>query len=263
MSEAMEQDYEQFKSLFFQLTGINLSLYKQEQMKRRLNSLRIKREIPSFVDYAYQLKENKQLLDEILSRMTINVTEFFRNRPRWNILEHKIRELAAENKHLNIWSAACSTGEEPYSLAILCSKYMSKKAFSIMATDIDQKILNTASQGTYLEKAIENLTADERRHFSKKGLLFEVEDELRQTICFMKHDLLLDPLPGHFDIIVCRNVLIYFTEEGKKKIYQKLSDALKSDGILFVGSTEQIFSPAVYHLCSTETFFYQKTENNG
>jgi len=261
MSEVVEQDYEQFKSLFFQLTGINLSLYKEEQMKRRLNSLRLRREIPSFVAYAHQLRENKQLLDEILSRMTINVTEFFRNRSRWNILENKIRNLASEKKQLSVWSAACSTGEEPYSLAILCSKYMSKNTFSIIATDIDQKVLNTASQGTYLEQAIEPLTDDERRHFSKKGLLFEVEDDLKQTVSFMKHDLLLDPSPGQFDIIVCRNVLIYFTEEGKKTIYQKLSNSLKPDGTLFVGSTEQIFSPAAYHLRSTETFFYQKTAN--
>jgi chemotaxis protein methyltransferase CheR len=260
MSETSEQDYEQFKRLFFQLTGINLSLYKEEQMKRRLNSLRVRREFSSFVDYAHRLKENKTLLDEILSRMTINVTEFFRNRPRWNILEDKIQEIASSGRQVTIWSAACSTGEEPYSLAILVSKYLPNMNFSIVATDIDRNVLEKASEGAYLEKAIEMLTPDERRHFSKNGLLYHVNSRLKQTIRFKQHDLLLDPIPGKFDLVVCRNVLIYFTEEGKKTIYMKLSDALKTKGVLFVGSTEQIFNASTYHLRSTETFFYEKID---
>ncbi|SFF95560.1 CheR family methyltransferase [Sporolactobacillus nakayamae] len=261
MSGTIEQDYEQFKRLFFQLTGINLSLYKEEQMKRRLNSLRMRREIPTFVDYAHRLKEDKVLLDEILSRMTINVTEFFRNRPRWTILEGKIQEIASSGRQLKIWSAACSTGEEPYSLAILLSKYLPNMNFSIVATDIDRNVLEKASEGAYLEKAIQMLTPDERRHFSKKGFLYHVNPNLKQTIHFKQHDLLLDPIPGKFDLIVCRNVLIYFTEEGKKTIYMKLSDALRVNGVLFVGSTEQIFNASTFHLRSTETFFYEKMED--
>lgn len=261
MNETIDQDYEQFKRLFFQLTGINLSLYKEEQMKRRLNSLRLRKEIPSFVDYFHQLKDNKHLLDEFLSRMTINVTEFFRNRSRWDILAGKIQALVSSGKRLNVWSAACSTGEEPYSLALLLSKYMPQLNFSIVATDIDRRVLDQARTGAYLEKAIELLNQDERRQFTQKGMLYYVNPRLKQTIQFLQHDLLRDPSPGTFDLIVCRNVLIYFTEDGKKKIYHKFSDALQPNGILFVGSTEQIFNASTYHLRSTETFFYEKTNN--
>ncbi|MCL1631829.1 protein-glutamate O-methyltransferase CheR [Sporolactobacillus sp. CPB3-1] len=258
MNEAVNEEYDQFKKSFFQLTGIDLSLYKEEQMKRRLRAFGIRRGIMSFADYAEILKQNRKLLDEVLNRMTINVTEFFRNRPRWAVLEKKIRARSSIKRSLNIWSAACSTGEEAYSLAILCMNCLPEMNFSIIATDIDQKALESARQGKYLEKAIESLAPDERKHFVKKGYLFEANQQLKNKIRFMQHDLLRDPVPGKFDIIVCRNVLIYFTDEGKKVIYHKFGEALEAQGILFVGSTEQIFNPSSYRLHAAETFFYER-----
>ncbi|MCO7176751.1 CheR family methyltransferase [Sporolactobacillus kofuensis] len=258
MDSSTDQDYKRFKQEIFQLTGIDLSLYKEEQMRRRLTSLRLRKEIPTFQAYFNRLKEEKPLLKEFLSRMTINVTEFFRNRPRWTVLENKIRSRALTGKPISVWSAACSTGEEPYSLAILLSKYYPKLNFSIVATDLDQIVLDRAMEGAYLGKALEPLTQEERQYFTEKDMLYYVDSRLKQTIQFLHHDLLRDPSPGRFDLIVCRNVLIYFTEDGKKTLYHKLSDALKPQGILFVGSTEQIFNASSYQLRSTDTFFYEK-----
>lgn len=259
-----DQDYEQFKNLFFLLTGINLSLYKEEQMKRRLNALRIRKGMPSFVFYFYEMKKSETLLKEFLGRMTINVTEFFRNRQRWAILESKIRRSFADGRHLSVWSAACSTGEEAYSLAIMLSRHSAPGRFSIIASDIDGAVLKRAEEGRYLGRAIEPLTDEERmRYFEKDGLFFRIDRKLKQSIRFIRHDLLRDPIPGSFDLVVCRNVLIYFTDEGKKKIYHKISDSLKENGILFVGSTEQIFHPEAYQLRSAETFFYEKSGIEG
>lgn len=261
MNQTTDQDYQKFKELFFRLTGINLSLYKEEQMKRRLNTLRAKRGFPDFVACFYEMKRSEELLKEFLNRMTINVTEFFRNKTRWDILEKKIRRMAEKRGKLTIWSAACSTGEEPYSLAILLKRYLPDDRFQIIATDIDRNVLKQASEGRYLEKAVTPLSAEERRrYFSTDGLFYTVSEDLKQGVQFCYHNLLSDPAPGIFDLIVCRNVLIYFTDEGKKLIYRKLSDALKEKGVLFVGSTEQIFHPEDYHLHSTETFFYEKAE---
>ncbi|QAA22614.1 CheR family methyltransferase [Sporolactobacillus terrae] len=258
MSELRNGDYETFKRLFFNLTGIDLCLYKEEQMKRRLNTLRMRHGFSSFEDLAHHLREDHALLDETLSRMTINVTEFFRNRQRWTVLEKKISQMASRKGTITVWSAACSTGEEAYSLAILMSKYLPQNQFSILATDIDEKVLQRARDGIYPELAIHGLNADERRFFINKGSQFEVQPQLKQSVHFRKHDLLLDPPPKSFDLIVCRNVLIYFTEEGKQSIYHKLGQALKPEGILFVGSTEQIFNAARYQLKASETFFYEK-----
>ncbi|MFT8871134.1 MAG: protein-glutamate O-methyltransferase CheR [Sporolactobacillus sp.] len=253
----MNQDYEAFKMMIFRYTGINLSLYKEEQMLRWLNTLRVKRGMPSFVAYFQAMQTSNELLAEFLSRMTINVTEFFRNRPRWQVLEEKMHELAAKKQKLAVWSAACSSGEEPYSLGIMLRRFLPVERFTILATDLDREVLGRAEQGRYPEQAVAALTEKERqRYFTKEGAAYVVDRQLRHNMRFQSHDLLKDPAPGRFDLIVCRNVLIYFTEDGKSLIYRKLSDALYSDGVLFVGSTEQIFHPENYKLEPAGTFFY-------
>lgn len=261
MKQAADPDYEQFKNLFLQLTGINLVYYKEEQMRRRLSTLRAKRGFSSFVRYFYALQQSEKLLNECLNRITINVTEFFRNRPRWAVLEQRISRLAAERSRLNVWSAACSTGEEAYSLVILLKKYLPDHAFHITATDIDCDVLQKASEGQYPSTALKELSAKERRaYFTQNGMTCTVNHSMKKSIRFSQNNLLSDPAPGTFDLIVCRNVLIYFTEEGKRLIYPKLSGALRKDGLLFVGSTEQIFHPEHYLLRPAETFFYEKMQ---
>ncbi|CAM3184266.1 CheR family methyltransferase [Sporolactobacillus spathodeae] len=259
MAQGEDRDYQQFKESIFHLTNINLSYYKEDQMRRRLNTLRLKKEMPSFVAYFQAMQQSDALLKEFLSRMTINVTEFFRNRSRWTVLEEKIKKLSLEKRRISIWSAACSTGEEPYSLSMLLRRYFPAGHFSITATDIDREVLAKAETGTYIEQALVSLTAEERQlYISQTGLLFQVNPALKAEIQFIQHDLLNDDPPGRFDIVVCRNVLIYFTEEGKQVIYHKISQSLEPKGILFVGSTEQIFHPENYQLVSAEPFFYQK-----
>lgn len=259
MTVDRDQDYEQFKAGFLQLTGINLSLYKEEQMKRRLNSFRARKHFPDLAALCFEMGQSDELLNQVLSRMTINVTEFFRNAARWQTLEEKIRRIAGKKKALSVWSAACSTGEEPYSLAILIGKYLPADRYRILATDIDREVLQQAETGNYLEQAVACFSPEERHHyFTASGLIYQIRPELKGSVQFFRHDLLRDPAPGRFDLIVCRNVLIYFTEEGKSLIYQKFGDSLSDEGVLFVGSTEQIFRPDVYGLKSEEAFFYRK-----
>ncbi|MFC7391567.1 CheR family methyltransferase [Scopulibacillus cellulosilyticus] len=256
----MQTDFEWFKVKMYHLTGIDLSLYKESQMKRRLNSLRMKRGITSFKNYYESMLQSKELLEECLDRMTINVTEFYRNRSRWEILDKflipKIRETSAS---MNVWSAACSTGEEPYTLSIILSKHFKCSEFNIWATDIDKQALTLASNGKYSKQALKSFLNQEREQFFvKEGSDYLIKDDYKSPIVFQKHNLLADPVNHKFDLIVCRNVLIYFTDNAKQMIYQKFSRALKPGGILFVGSTEQIFNPETYQLKSIESFFYEK-----
>lgn len=264
MGALSSEDYEQFKKSFMRLTGIDLSLYKEEQMKRRLKTLLLKRQMSSFKMYYEHLCRSQEMLEECLNRITINVTEFFRNRPRWEVLENKLSEAFAAKRRLTVWSAACSTGEEPYSIAMMLAKHLPLDNFSIIATDVDRQVLKKAEEGRYSERALASLTLDEKqRFFQKDGPVYAIGERLKKTIVFKYNNLLSDPAPGQFDVIVCRNVLIYFTEEGKQTIYQKMARALKEGGILFVGSTEQIFHPENYALKSAETFFYEKTKAEG
>ncbi len=256
----MDRDYELFITRIKGKTGIDLALYKEAQMKRRLTSLYRKKGFKSFQDFYAGIAADADLLDDFLDRMTINVTEFFRNKNRWDVLEQKILpRLLSENKRLKVWSAASSTGEEPYTIAMMLSKYMPLSQISIHATDIDEQAIASAKAGLYAQKSlVEVPDAMKRRYFQHEGGIYKIADELKKTVTFRKLNLLADDFQSNLDLIVCRNVLIYFTEDAKDALYKKFSAALKEGGVLFVGSTEQIFNPGQYGLEVEDTFFYRK-----
>ncbi|MFS0822951.1 CheR family methyltransferase [Bacillus sp. 1P02SD] len=257
----MDKNYMLFAEQVKRKTGIDLRLYKEAQMVRRLTSLYEKRGFSSFQEYFKGIDKDNELLHEFLDRMTINVSEFYRNAKRWEVLESKILpKLLQQNRKLKVWSAACSAGEEPYTLAMMLSKFLPLHQISILATDIDENILARARMGVYPERSLQEVPTEmKKRYFTQDGTFYKIHSDLKKAVNFKKHNLLSDSFETNFDLIVCRNVLIYFTEEAKDMLYQKFSGALKRDGILFVGSTEQIFNPASYGLETEDTFFYRKT----
>ncbi|KHE72729.1 protein-glutamate O-methyltransferase CheR [Halobacillus sp. BBL2006] len=256
----MTKDYTQFVNHIHTRTGIDLSLYKEAQMKRRLTSLRDKRGFPDFNTYLLSMSKNPKLLEELLDRMTINVSEFYRNKSRFDVLEKKVLPyLLKRNKRLKIWSAACSTGEEPYTLAMILSQYMPLSKIDIIATDLDEKALDQAETGIYPDRALSELSPSlKQRFFQQEGTFYRLKDELKSCVTFKKHNLLADRYEVNCDLVVCRNVLIYFTEDAKNSIYLNISRSLNPGGILFVGSTEQIFSPNKFDFEVFDTFFYKK-----
>lgn len=256
----MEKDFQDFIKNFYKLSGIDLSLYKEAQMKRRLTSLYEKKGFASFSDYYKAIHTDKNLLDELLDRMTINVSEFYRNYKRWEILEKKIVPSLLKTKtQLKVWSAACSTGEEPYTLSMLLSNEMKVKDFQILATDIDVNALERAKKGVYVERALNEVPlAQKNKYFEQQGTMYKIKDEVKKNVTFKKQNLLSDSFGGPYDLIVCRNVLIYFTEDAKDLLYHKFAQVLRPGGVFFVGSTEQIFTPAKYGLETADTFFYRK-----
>lgn len=253
-------DYEIFVERIKKKTGIDLFLYKEAQMKRRLTSLYEKKGFASFVDFFNAMEKNNELLDEFLDRMTINVSEFYRNGKRWEVLEKKILpRLLKSSSRLKVWSAACSTGEEPYSLAMVLSNHQPLSQVSINATDLDENAIAKAKAAIYPERSLAEVPpAMKTKYFDQEGSFFKVKSEIKNTVKFKKQNLLKDTYEKGFDLIVCRNVMIYFTEEAKDQIYQNFSNSLKSGGVLFVGSTEQIFNPAKYGFEVEDTFFYRK-----
>ena len=253
-------DYEGFKVQILQLIGVDLSMYKQNQMKRRIDSLIQKFECRGYEEYLAILKRDSKVLDDFKSYITINVTEFYRNPMQWEVLKNSILpELVKKNNRLRIWSAACSTGDEPYSIAMLIDSLFPMSQVEIVATDIDAQVLDKARKGTYIEKNLCNIPEDyKEKYFTRQENEYLISDHIKRYVNFKQHNLLKDPYPDNMDLIVCRNVLIYFTEEAKNDIYHRFSDALSKDGILFVGSTEQIIMSQEYGFESNKIFFYNK-----
>lgn len=252
--------YENFKSKIYQLTGINLSSYKERQMKRRIESLMKRNDFNSFDEYFRGLEKNKERYEEFINYLTINVSEFYRNPAQWDVLEKEVfPSLLKENKSLKIWSAACSTGEEPYSLVMLLSKFMPLSQINIIATDIDKMAIERAKTGLYTKKSLNNLPQKfVQEFFTAQGSNYQISESVKSRVSFKSMNLLEDSYPSGCDLIICRNVMIYFTEETKSEMYHKFHDALKPHGILFVGGTEQIILPNRYKLAPVKTFFYKK-----
>lgn len=258
---ALANDYEYLKKEIYSLTKIDLSSYKEKQMKRRIDTLIGKRNIKGYQNYIAALKSDKEMLNEFLSHMTINVSEFYRDPMQWNYLDKNVfPELIKKfGKNLKIWSAACSTGDEPYSLVMALSRHLPLSNIRIFATDLDNEILAKAKVGLYAEKSLNGVPKDlKAKYFTKVGPSYRISEEIKKCVTFKQHNLLKDPYQNGYHMIVCRNVLIYFTEEAKEQVFKKFNSSLAKGGILFIGSSENIMNYNDLGYERRTSFFYDK-----
>lgn len=257
----MANEYEKFKSDVLRLTKIDLNAYKEKQMKRRIDTLILRHSIKTYDEYVDAISKDTKLFDEFVNYLTINVSEFFRNPDQWEMLDKEIfpQLMRTFGSRLKIWSAACSTGDEPYSLVMALSRHMPLENIRIYATDIDKQVLDKARLGLYNEKSVAAVPADlKSKYFTKIGPSWQISDEIKKQVDFQEHNLLKDAYPTDCHMIVCRNVLIYFTDEAKDEIYAKFFQSLKKNGLLFIGSTEQIIHYAKLGYRRAKSFFYEK-----
>lgn len=257
----MLDNYEKFKKDVFALTTIDLNAYKEKQMRRRIDTLINKCKLDDYDDYMKLLKQDKEKFEQFVNFLTINVSEFYRNPEQWTFLDKEVfPELVKRfGSNLKIWSAACSTGDEPYSLVMALSKHVSLNQIKIIATDIDKQVLDKARMGLYNDKSIAAVPDEfKKKYFTQIGSSFKISDEIKKCVEFKEHNLLRDSYPTDCHLIVCRNVVIYFTEEAKNEIYKKFNNSLKQDGILFIGSTEQIMNYKELNYRRNQSFFFQK-----
>lgn len=252
-------EYTYFLEQFNEITRIDLSHYHQAQVLRRISLIMQKHSLPTLEALLAAMQTDKTILQECLNKLTIHVTDFFRDKAYWEVLKENILILAKLRSPLRIWSAGCSTGEEAYSLAGLLSRTLPPKTWELIATDLSVKALAAAKAGIYPEKALNNLNADERDAlFSKVGGVFQAKERIRQTIQFSAHNLLHDPYPQNLDVVLCRNVIIYFNEPAKKHVIHSISKSLNPQGLLFIGSSEQIMEPEEAGLVRDSIYFYKK-----
>ena len=257
----MAYDYEYFKKAVFDLTKIDLNAYKEKQMKRRIDTLISKNKIVGYENYVSVLKTDQTKFEEFVNYLTINVSEFYRNVDQWQLLDKDVfpELISRYGKNLKIWRAACSTGDEPYSLVMALSRHLPLNQIRIYATDLDKQVIEKAKLGLYGEKSVAGVPADlKKKFFTKIGPSYQISDEVKSRVEFKEHNLLKDTYPTDFHLIVCRNVLIYFTEEAKDEVFRKFQKSLKPGGYLFIGSTEQIINYREVGFDRKNSFFYQR-----
>ncbi len=257
----MLDNYEKFKTDVYALTKIDLNAYKEKQMRRRIDTLITRNKVDSYDNYVKLLKTDKEKFEQFVNFLTINVSEFYRNVDQWKILDEVVfpNLIKKYGKRLKIWSAACSTGDEPYSLVMALSKHTDLSNIKIIATDIDKQVLDTARMGLYNAKSVAAVPADlKAKYFDKVGESYKIKDEIKKCVEFKEHNLLRDPYPTGLNMIVCRNVVIYFTDEAKDEIYKKFNASLVQGGVLFIGSTEQIMNYKELGYSREKSFFFEK-----
>ncbi|MBE6062456.1 MAG: protein-glutamate O-methyltransferase CheR [Clostridium butyricum] len=253
-------EFNEFHKWVHKELGINLSAYKPEQLNRRINSLMTRVGIKSLEEYTKAIKNDSAQRQKFLDFITINVTEFFRNPELFVELEKQMSsELLTVNRNLKIWSAACSIGCEPYTLAMILKKIAPSGNHTILATDIDNTILSKAKLGEYTKNEMKSVSSNDiSKYFIQKDDKYYIDNKIKDMVTFKKHDLILDRYETGFDLIVCRNVVIYFNNDVKQEIYKKFSESLKKGGLLFVGATESIYNYRDYGFEKASTFIYKK-----
>ena len=255
-----EQDWEQFKQKFKNKANINLNDYKPAQMQRRISNLMSRYGARTYVEFFNLLDRDDRLYKEFIDYMTINVTEFFRTPEKFSELESKVLpELLTKSPKLNIWSAGCSVGAEPYSLSMILKDLTPNTKHRILATDLDVEMLAKAKSGIYTNTEFKNIsTSRASKYFKQENGTYIIDEDVKSCIEFKKHNLPLDKFETGFDLILCRNVVIYFTEEAKDGLYRRFLSALKPGGVMFVGGTEAILNFREIGFVSYMPFFYRK-----
>jgi len=263
-----QQTYIQIKSNVKKLLDLNLDHYKDEQMKRRLDSWLVRNGASNWDEYFARLRKDPKELSRFRDYLTINVSSFFRDPERWQSLKELIiprlikdaRQKNPQSPTLHIWSAGCSIGPEPYTLAMLLDDMSAYHNHQILGTDFDKGALAKAkARGPYTAEEVQNLTPTQKMTFLQSGgPPHFVAEKIAKRVQFKEHNLLDDPFPQNMDLIVCRNVVIYFTGETKDVLYRKFRDALRPGGILFVGATEIVPRPQEIGLKGSGISFYEK-----
>ncbi|MDQ2643049.1 MAG: protein-glutamate O-methyltransferase CheR [Myxococcota bacterium] len=255
--------FAEVRELILGIAGIVLSHEKEELVKSRLASRLKQLRLSSYEQYLASAKTDRRELSNLVDVLTTNKTSFFREEHHFEFLQYQLfPSWAALGRPVRIWSAGCSTGEEPYSLAMLCRQHLPGCEVRILATDISLRVLKHAKAARYAEQQISAVPHTLRARFVRKPSrsdaekLHEITEEARSMVSFARLNLLGDwPMRGQFDLILCRNVMIYFDDDTRTQLACRFAERLAPGAPLFIGHAEslgaltqplQCIEPAVY-----------------
>ncbi len=246
------------------LWGIDLTSYGERQLHRRLRAMMARVNADGLADFLQQMKEDASLSERFKNKFTINVSEFFRNPELFAALEEMLKPGRVCSEARRVWSAGCSYGAEAYTLAILMDERTRGRQWEILASDIDVEALESARAGIFSERDLRNVSAARRREYFEPtdAGTFAVSEKLKRKVRFFSLDLLQPgrQVPRDCDLVLCRNVIIYFNSEAKRQVQRQLSEALQPGGVLLIGGTERVAEPDELGLAVLRPFFYQKAE---
>ena len=242
MGDGDDKSFEALTRKISQARGMSCESYKDKCVKRRIAVRMRARGVHTYDDYAALLDRDAHEYQELLDALTINVTKFFRNAETWDALAPFLVALGNVHRELRVWSAGCASGEEPYTIAILLLETLGEGRGVIDATDIDRLSLERTRQARYLDAAFSEMPAGLKRRYFRDG---QPIDSVRRLVRIQTHDLTRDPPPHPpYDLIVCRNVVIYFERGAQERLFQVFVDALAPGGVLLLGKVETLFGPA-------------------
>jgi len=235
--------------------GFGCASYKDKCLRRRIAVRMRARGVHTYAEYARVLDSDHAEYDKLLDALTINVTKLFRNWETYTVLRERIVPALAAlpDPAINVWSAGCSSGEEPYSLAALFHEHGERNGTSaiverrvrVLGSDIDARSLEAAERGAFEESDFSETPPELRRRYFAPAAPFTVVPEVRRMVRFERRDLLAEaPPPGPLHLICCRNVLIYFDRETQERLFQKFRDALAPTGFLVLGKVETLLGAA-------------------
>jgi chemotaxis protein methyltransferase CheR len=235
--------YQKMKRLLREAVGLDFNGYRDEYLKRRF-AIRLRATgTETYRRYVRYLQKNPAEFNVVVDNLVINYTSFFRDQDVYVYLEKTVLPRLFQSKSVRIWSAGCATGEEPYSLAILVhellDKNLSRCQVTILASDLDEDALAKAEKGEYSRKQLSGM--DDSlidKYFDVKGESYQVKDFVKQLVRFEKHDLMKPSLRKGFDLILCRNVMIFFSRVSQQQVHMRFYNALRASGYLVIGKAE-------------------------
>ncbi len=258
-----DEDYELISKSIKSLLDIDLAFYKPGQMQRRLTAFVERHTGGTVAEFCDTLKRDGEMQEVLRTYLTINVTEFFRDAQQFDALRTQVLpEIIKKSPSPKIWSAGSSRGNEAYSVAIYMDQIKPGLNYTLIGTDIDEGSIEISKNGgPYPEAEVKNAPAAVRqKYFEKRDTGWYVSPEIVKKAKFGKLNLLSDRFEHQFDLIMCRNVVIYFSDEAKQTLNEKFVASLKPGGVLFVGGTETILNPKMFGLERFATSLYHKVE---
>ncbi|MCS7264599.1 MAG: protein-glutamate O-methyltransferase CheR [Armatimonadetes bacterium] len=243
-----------------QLLKLDLSAYHSQQLQRLVTAFMQRNGFGNLDELILALRQKAELRQRLLDSLGINVTQFFRDPKMWEILAKEILpNLLRHFKSLRVWSAGCSIGKEPYSIAAVLHELDPDGKHSIIATDIDETALQHAQRAEYWANDLNEIPSDYRPLFKIQNGSLVVPSSLKGMVRFQKLNLLSDPYPQDIHLLVCRNLLIYFRPEVKPPIFHGFAQSLVEGGVLFLGASEVLLNPWSYGFKPLQFGFYLKT----
>lgn len=240
-----DDEFKAVSKLIHKEIGIALAEHKKSMVYRRLAKRIHELELSSFAEYIKLVENNPSEVSNLANAITTNLTSFFRENHHFEHLESFIIEHMNRNKSLRIWSAGCSSGCEPYSIAMVAANILNKSSYDlkILATDIDTNMLRTGFNGEYDSELFEKIPPKYNKYISYRGDTGIVSPDVKRLISFKRLNLLHNwPMKKKFDIVFCRNVVIYFDKATQRTIFNRFADSIATQGLLYIGHSENLMS---------------------